>query len=71
MFARCSFTPVLMPLAKTLPPPQIEEELLKCYHECKEARIKNGGNFPYLARDQEVNLYIRVHLRQFEGSRFQ
>jgi len=27
--------------------------------------MKLGGNFPYLAYGDEVNLYIEVHLRKF------
>ena len=33
-------------------------------------RLQNGGNFPYLARDAEVTMYIRVHLRQFAETRY-
>jgi hypothetical protein len=32
--------------------------------------LQNGGNFPYLARDAEVTMYIRVHLRQFAETRY-
>lgn len=32
--------------------------------------MKDGGNFPYLSRDQEVNMYLKVHLRQFEKTRY-
>jgi hypothetical protein len=30
--------------------------MCKRYPEAKLAHVKNGGNFPYLARDQEVNM---------------
>lgn len=48
----------------------VQAELLKCYPEAKEAHVKDGGNFPYLSRDQEVNMYLKIHLRQFEKSRY-
>jgi hypothetical protein len=34
----------------------VQEEMCKCYPEAKLAHVKNGGNFPYLSRDQEVNM---------------
>jgi len=48
----------------------VQSELSKCYPDAKEAQLKNGGNFPYLARDAEVTMYIRVHLRQFAETRY-
>ena len=46
------------------------DEMQKCYPEAKEAHVKDGGNFPYLSRDQEVNMYLKIHLRQFEKTRW-
>ena len=46
------------------------DELYKCYPLCKQAELKDGGNFPYLSRPTEVNMFIQLHLRQFEGSRY-
>ncbi|XP_044747248.1 maspardin-like [Coccinella septempunctata] len=46
----------------------VREELYKCYPEAKIANMKSGGNFPYLSRCQEVNLYIQIHLRQFDDN---
>lgn len=47
----------------------VRDELGKCYPDAKVAHVKDGGNFPYLSRDQEVNMYIKVHLRSFAGTR--
>ena len=35
----------------------VRDELGKCYPDAKVAHVKDGGNFPYLSRDQEVNMY--------------
>jgi maspardin len=48
----------------------VQNEMLKCYPGAKEAHVKDGGNFPYLSRDQEVNIYLKVQLRQFEKTRY-
>ena len=36
------------------------EEMYKCYPEAKRANLKSGGNFPYLSRSDEVNIFIQV-----------
>lgn len=36
----------------------VRDELGKCYPDAKVAHVKDGGNFPYLSRDQEVNMYV-------------
>ncbi|PFX26565.1 Maspardin [Stylophora pistillata] len=48
----------------------VKEELYKCYPDAKRAHLKKGGNFPYLCRSADVNLYLQIHLRQFMGKRF-
>eukprot|EP00039_Didymoeca_costata_P023160 m.6200 g.6200 ORF g.6200 m.6200 type:complete len:324 (+) comp3496_c0_seq1:145-1116(+) len=48
---------------------KVVDDMQKCYPDAKDAQLKDGGNFPYLARDQEVTMYIKVHLRQFAGTR--
>jgi maspardin len=48
----------------------VKDELYKCYPEAKRAHLKDGGNFPYLSRAAEVNVYIQIHLRQFWDSRY-
>ncbi|KAM3963189.1 maspardin [Aphomia sociella] len=47
---------------------QVREELYKSYPEAKRAHLKNGGNFPYLSRSDEVNLHLLIHLRQFDNT---
>lgn len=39
----------------------VREELYKCYPNAKLAHLKSGGNFPYLSRSDEVNLYLQVY----------
>ncbi|KAK7063115.1 Maspardin [Halocaridina rubra] len=46
----------------------VKEEMYKCYPSARLAHLKTGGNFPFLARAEEVNIYIQVHLRGFEGT---
>eukprot|EP01114_Cavostelium_apophysatum_P004297 TRINITY_DN14495_c0_g1_i1.p1 TRINITY_DN14495_c0_g1~~TRINITY_DN14495_c0_g1_i1.p1 ORF type:complete len:361 (+),score=92.61 TRINITY_DN14495_c0_g1_i1:102-1184(+) len=42
---------------------KLREEVYKYYPEAKVAELKTGGNFPYLSRADEFNMYIQVHLR--------
>ena len=37
-----------------------KEEMYKCYPDAKRAHLKNGGNFPYLSRSDEVNTHLEV-----------
>ncbi|XP_047501951.1 maspardin-like [Penaeus chinensis] len=46
----------------------VKEEVYKCYPSARLAHLKTGGNFPFLARAEEVNIYIQVHLRAYEGT---
>ncbi|XP_045616719.1 maspardin isoform X2 [Procambarus clarkii] len=46
----------------------VKEELYKCYPTARLAHLKSGGNFPFLSRAEEVNIYLQVHLRVYEGS---
>ena len=39
----------------------VKEELYKCYPFAKRAHLKTGGNFPYLCRSADVNLYLQVN----------
>ena len=34
--------------------------MYKCYPNAKRAHLKSGGNFPYLSRSAEVNIFIQV-----------
>ncbi|XP_072942709.1 maspardin-like [Epargyreus clarus] len=47
---------------------RVREDLHKSYPQAKLAHLKSGGNFPYLSRSDEVNLYLLIHLRQFDGT---
>lgn len=38
----------------------VREDVYKCYPDAKLAHLKTGGNFPYLSRSEEVNLYLQV-----------
>lgn len=46
----------------------VMEELYKCYPQARLAHLKSGGNFPYLSRSADVNLYLQIHLGQFDGT---
>eukprot|EP00051_Salpingoeca_urceolata_P014906 m.190309 g.190309 ORF g.190309 m.190309 type:complete len:315 (-) comp18225_c1_seq1:63-1007(-) len=49
---------------------EVSQEVRKFYPEAKVAPLKRGGNFPYLSSSDDINLYLRVHLRQFRNTRF-
>jgi len=44
-------------------PDKLREEVYKFFPEAKTAHLRSGGNFPYLSRAEDVNLYLQVHLR--------
>jgi len=44
-------------------PENLRSDVYKFYPEAKIAEMKSGGNFPYLSRSDEINMYIQVHLR--------
>ena len=52
--------------AITLP---VREDMHRSFPNASMAHLKNGGNFPYLSRSDEVNLFIQIHLRRFANSR--
>lgn len=39
---------------------QVKEDMYTTYPNAKMAHLKNGGNFPFLSRSDEVNLHIMV-----------
>ncbi|XP_053575328.1 maspardin [Bombina bombina] len=39
---------------------EAKEEMYKLYPNARRAHLKTGGNFPYLSRSAEVNLYVQV-----------
>ena len=44
----------------------VRDETYKFYPNAKLAHLKTGGNFPYLSRTEEINMFILIHLRNFE-----
>jgi hypothetical protein len=44
-------------------PGGMRARLLERFPNAKEALLKEGGDFPYLAAPEEVNLMLQVHLR--------
>ncbi|XP_071844725.1 maspardin-like [Apostichopus japonicus] len=48
----------------------VKEEVYKCYPNARRSHLKTGGNFPYLSRDDEVNMHLQVHLRKFLQGRY-
>jgi len=45
-------------------PEKLREEVYKFYPNARQAQLKDGGNFAYLSRADEVNMHIQVHLRK-------
>lgn len=39
---------------------KVREETYKCYPTARRAHLKTGGNFPYLSRPDEVNVFLQV-----------
>lgn len=48
----------------------VKDDLYKLYPHARRAHLKSGGNFPYLCRSSEVNLYLQIHLRDFVRTRY-
>lgn len=48
----------------------VKEEVYKCYPHARRAHLKTGGDFPYLSRADEVNVYIQIHLQQSSHTRY-
>ena len=44
----------------------VRDETYKFYPSAKLAHLKTGGNFPYLSRTEEINMFLLIHLRNFE-----
>jgi len=44
-------------------PDKMREEVYKLFPDAKIAELRTGGNFPFLSRGDEVNVYIQVHMR--------
>jgi maspardin len=41
-------------------PQQLKDQLNERYPGAKRAELKTGGDFPFLSRSDEVNLYLQV-----------
>jgi hypothetical protein len=44
-------------------PEKLREEVVKFFPSARRALLKSGGNFPYLSRADEFNMYVEVHLK--------
>lgn len=49
----------------------VRDEMYKCYPEARRAHLKSGGNFPYLSRAADVNLFLQIHLRRYDMGPYQ
>ncbi|TVU31198.1 hypothetical protein EJB05_22876 [Eragrostis curvula] len=45
-------------------PQQLKDQLNERYPGARRAVLKTGGDFPFLSRPDEVNLYLQLHLRR-------
>ncbi|CAN6288456.1 unnamed protein product [Urochloa humidicola] len=45
-------------------PQQLKDQLYERYPGARRAVLKTGGDFPFLSRPDEVNLYLQLHLRR-------
>eukprot|EP00056_Hartaetosiga_gracilis_P012572 m.200571 g.200571 ORF g.200571 m.200571 type:complete len:327 (+) comp13711_c0_seq5:123-1103(+) len=43
----------------------VKDEMKKYYSDARICHLKYGGNFPYLSNSLEVNMFIKIHMRQF------
>ena len=39
----------------------VKEEMYKCYPDAHRAHLKSGGNFPFLSRSVDVNIFLQVY----------
>lgn len=45
-------------------PQQLKDQVSERYPGARKAILKTGGDFPFLSRPDEVNLYLQLHLRR-------
>uniref|UniRef100_A0A0E0M5V6 Maspardin n=1 Tax=Oryza punctata TaxID=4537 RepID=A0A0E0M5V6_ORYPU len=45
-------------------PQQLKDQVNERYPGARRAVLKTGGDFPFLSRPDEVNLYLQLHLRR-------
>jgi len=48
----------------------VKEEVCKCFPDARRAQLKSGGNFPFLSRASDVNIFLQVHLNQFANTKY-
>lgn len=41
-------------------PQQLKDQICERYPGARRAHLKNGGDFPFLSRPDEVNLHLQV-----------
>lgn len=39
---------------------KVKDDMVKCYPHAKLGHLKTGGNFPFLSRSDEFNLFVAV-----------
>ncbi|XP_020261326.1 maspardin isoform X1 [Asparagus officinalis] len=45
-------------------PQQLKDQVTERYPGARRAILRSGGDFPFLSRPDEVNLYLQLHLRR-------
>ena len=43
----------------------VKDDVCKCYPNAKLGHLKTGGNFPFLSRSEEFNLFVTVSILDF------
>lgn len=57
---KCCFPPNVKVFDQSALSLEAKEEMYKLFPNARRAHLKTGGNFPYLCRSAEVNLYVQV-----------
>ena len=47
---------------------EVKDEMYKCYPNAKRAHLKSGGNFPYLSKSLDANIFIQVTILLLHGN---
>jgi len=45
-------------------PVNLRDDVCKCYPQAKQAKLKAGGDFPFITVFDEVNMFIETHLKE-------
>eukprot|EP00736_Rhodelphis_marinus_P008052 Rmarinus@m.5646 len=59
---------IINTLDRTALPVPLREQLHERYSKSRFALLKDGGDFPFLCRSNEVNMHLQVHLRHCENA---